>query len=61
MIQARLYNVLPSDTWAFAYAVPWFGNVTGLMAGYSTRELAQGGALYLSQKLELELELEYVA
>lgn len=56
MIRVNLYHVLPSDTWAFAYVVPWYENVTGLMAGFKTRDLAQRSALYLSQRLEMQLE-----
>lgn len=55
MIRINLYHVLPSDTWAFAYRVPDFAGVIGLLAGYRTREAAQQGAMYLSQKLGMEL------
>jgi hypothetical protein len=59
MIRINLYHVLPSDTWAFAYCVPSHKDVIGLVAGLKTRENAQSAALFLSQKLELELQ--YVA
>ncbi len=59
MIRVQLYRVMPSDTWAFAYRVPWHPDVVGLVAGLKTREHAQQSALYVSQ--QLELELQYVA
>ncbi len=59
MIKINLYHCLPSDTWAFAYRIPEHPNVVGLVAGIGSRERAQQSALYLSQRLELQLE--YVA
>jgi len=59
MMTVNLYHVLPSDTYAFAYRIPEHPNIVGLVAGIKTRERAQQSALYLSQKLEMQLE--YVA
>ncbi len=56
MIRVNLYHILSSDTWAFAYRVPWHPDVVGLVAGLKTREHAQQSALYVSQQLELQLE-----
>ena len=58
MIRVNLYHVLPSDTWAFAYRVPWT-DVIGLMAGIKTRERAQTAVNYISK--ELDAPIEYVA
>ena len=58
MIRVTLYNSLPSDTWAFAYRVPW-SDVIGLVAGLKTRETAQTAVNYISK--ELDAPIEYVA
>ena len=59
MIKVNLYHILPSDTWAFAYRVPWHENIVGLVAGLKTRDNAQHAVNYLSQ--ELDAPVEYVA
>ena len=59
MIRVTLYNSLPSDTWAFAYRVPWQENVVGLVAGLRTRATAQTAVNYISK--ELDAPIEYVA
>jgi len=56
MIQVRLYNILPSDTWAFAYVVPWQQNVVGLVAGLKTRENAQRAVDYIGKELDAPVE-----
>lgn len=58
MICVNLYHCLPSDTWAFAYRVPWT-DVIGLVAGLKTRETAQTAVNYISK--ELDAPIEYVA
>ena len=57
MIKVTLYNSLPSDTWAFAYRVPW-SDVIGLVAGLKTWETAQTAVNYISK--ELGAPIEYV-
>ncbi len=59
MIKVTLYNSLPSDTWAFAYRVPWHENIVGLVAGLKTRANAQSAVDYLSR--ELDTPAEFVA
>ena len=59
MIKVTLYNSLPSDTWAFAYRVPWQENVVGLVAGLKTRATAQTAVDYIGR--ELGAPVEYVA
>ncbi len=56
MIKVNLYRVLPSNTYAFSYVVPWMENVTGLVAGYKTQEAAKRGVEYLSTRLALDVE-----
>lgn len=56
MIRITLYNSLPSDTWAFAYRVPWQENVVGLVAGLKTRERATDAVKYISEQLETPAE-----
>ena len=59
MIKVTLYNSLPSDTWAFAYRVPWQENVVGLVAGLKTRGTAEQAVSYIGQ--QLAAPIEYVA
>ncbi len=59
MMKVCLYNVLPSDTWAFAYKVPWQKDVIGLVAGLKTRDNAQRAVDYIAS--ELAAPIEYVA
>ena len=59
MIRVNLYHVLPSDTWAFAYRVPWHENVVGLVAGLKTRATAQTAVNYIGKSLGAPIE--YVA
>ncbi len=56
MIKVTLYNSLPSDTWAFAYRVPWHENVVGLVAGLKTREGATTAVDYISRELAAPVE-----
>ena len=58
MIRVTLYNSLPSDTWAFAYRVPW-SDVIGLVAGLKTQENAQRAIDYVGE--QLGAPVEYVA
>ena len=58
MIRVHLRNVLPSDTWAFAYVVPWHPDVIGLVAGLRTRETAQTAISYIGR--ELDAPIEYI-
>ena len=51
MIRVNLYHVMPSDTWAFAYRVPWHENIVGLVAGLKTRERAKDAVSYISEQL----------
>ena len=56
MIRVTLYNSLPSDTWAFAYRVPWHENVVGLVAGLKTRDNAQRAVDYIGRELDAPVE-----
>ena len=56
MIRVHLRNVLPSDTWAFAYIVPWRENIIGLVAGLKSRETAQTAVNYISKELDAPIE-----
>ena len=56
MIRVNLYHVFPSDTWAFAYQVPWQANVVGLVAGLKTRENAQRAVDYIGKELDAPVE-----
>ena len=55
MIRVTLYNSLPSDTWAFAYRVPW-SDVIGLVAGLKTRVTAEQAVSYIGEKLAAPVE-----
>ena len=55
MIRINLYHVLPSDTWAFAYRVPW-SDVIGLVAGLKTQENAQHAVDYVGEQLGAPIE-----
>ena len=55
MIRVTLYNSLPSDTWAFAYRVPW-SDVIGLVAGLKTRDNAQRAVDYVGEQLGAPIE-----
>lgn len=55
MIRVTLYNSLPSDTWAFAYRVPW-SDVIGLVAGLKTRDNAQRAVDYVGEQLGAQIE-----
>ena len=55
MIKVTLYNSLPSDTWAFAYRVPW-SDVIGLVAGLKTRDTAQRAVDYVGEQLGAPVE-----
>ena len=55
MIKVTLYNSLPSDTWAFAYRVPWT-DVIGLVAGLKTRGTAEQAVSYIGEQLAAPIE-----
>ena len=55
MIRVNLYHVMPSDTWAFAYRVPWT-DVIGLVAGLKTRATAQTAVDYIGRELGAPVE-----
>ena len=55
MIRVNLYHCMPSDTWAFAYRVPWT-DVIGLVAGLKTRDTAQQAVDYIGKSLGAPVE-----
>ena len=55
MIKVNLYHCATSDTWAFAYRVPW-SDVIGLVAGLKTRDTAQQAVGYIGEQLGAPVE-----